>query len=136
MSAAPRTITVAGSPIRLYPAPQPGVAFPWVEFNDLLRATDFSPACIADWAWRWLSTYPERSHTLPDGRLLVPSESARGLFEAARSGGWAPAEQALDDYQNGSSSYFLELHRHLDGAAFRVALNEAVLRSAVGGVAH
>jgi len=128
---APRTIDVAGSPIRLHEAPERGFAFPWVEFNDLLRATDFSPECIADWAWRWLSTYPERSHTLPDGRLLVPSESARGLFEAARMGGWPPAERAIQEYQNGSAAYFAALYRHLDNAGFRRALNEAVLRSAV-----
>lgn len=41
MSASSRTITVAGLPIRLYPAPEPGAAFPWASFADLLQAAEF-----------------------------------------------------------------------------------------------
>lgn len=131
-----RTITVAGHPIRLFEAPERGFAFPWVAFDDLLRAAELSPECAADWAWRWLSAWPERSHSLPDGQLIIPYFAARGLFEFARVGGWVHADRALHDFEIGSSGYFAALYRHLNGAEFRVALNEAVLRSAVCGVAH
>ena len=133
---AARTILVVDVPVRLYEAPEPGFALPWAAFDDLLRAAEFPPEIIGAWAWRWLSVYPDRSHTLPDGQLLVSSESARDLFEAARLSGWEPADRALVDLNNGSSNYFAALYHHLDGAAFCLALSEAVLRSATTGATH
>jgi len=135
LSAAPRTITVAGSPIRLYPAPEPGFAFPWASFADLLQTAEFPAEAVPFWAERWRRIHPKLWAEM-DAEMIVPEAAAIGLFEATRQADWPKAELAAREFLDGSRAFFTSLHRHLDLAAFRAAVNEAALRAVVHGVAH
>lgn len=135
MSTSSRIISVAGRPIRLYPAPEPGFAFSWASFADLLQAAEFPAESVPFWAERWRRLHPKLWADL-DGEMMVPEAAGIGLFDATRQAGWPEADRAAREFLNGSRAFFTSLHHDLDLVAFRAAVNEATLRSALYGEAH
>lgn len=125
----PRTIQLAGYPLRIYASPLTVPDHPWASFHDLMTLAEMDEADQLRWLDKLSQELPDMVHNLPDGTVIVAEPMVGGMFLALDMMGLDDMQDALDGWTEAWMKLFAIQLAELPGDTWRQAVCEAELRN-------